>query len=142
MFHKYVPHVHETSPGKNTIFLSIYLPHLRRLVPSSYWTSAGCATLSIQPSPDVISVRQTRDLPPASFRFLVAENTLALDYTLPTTRACSGLAPVRLCPCWAHIKKEMNPVQTEIISFIVDVLLDYRFMISSADFLISPSKCQ
>ncbi|RXV63390.1 hypothetical protein DWB64_00010 [Fusibacter sp. A1] len=55
--------------------------------------------------PDVISVRQTRDLPPASFRFAVTRDTLALSYTLPTTRACSGLAPVGLRPCWAHIKK-------------------------------------
>ena len=105
MFHISVPHVHETSPGKNTIFLSIYLPHLRRLNPSSYWTSACVAALSIQSSPDVISVRQIRDLPLASFRFLVAEDTLALSYTLPTTRACSGLTPVRLFPCWAHNSK-------------------------------------
>ncbi|HAE61544.1 MAG TPA: hypothetical protein DCG38_04325 [Eubacteriaceae bacterium] len=51
----------------------------------------------------MISIRQTRDLPLASFRFLVAKDTLALSYTFPTTRACSGLAPVRLRPCRAHI---------------------------------------
>jgi hypothetical protein len=35
-------------------------------------------------SPNVISVRQTGSLPPASFRFLVTEDTLALDYVLGT----------------------------------------------------------
>jgi len=52
--------------------------------------------------PDVISVRQTRSLPPASFRFLVAEDTLALGYVLGTTNPHSGLSPVRLRPCRAH----------------------------------------
>lgn len=33
--------------------------------------------------------------------------TLALGYTLPTTRACYGLSPIRLRPYWAHIK---NPI--------------------------------
>jgi hypothetical protein len=34
--------------------------------------------------PYVVSVRQTGSLPPASFRFLVAEDTLALGYVLGT----------------------------------------------------------
>jgi len=34
--------------------------------------------------PYVIPVRQTRSLPPASFRFLVTEDTLALGYVLGT----------------------------------------------------------
>ena len=55
--------------------------------------------------PDVIPVRQTGSLPPASFRFLVAEDTLALGYVLGTINPHSGLSPVRLRPCWAHIKK-------------------------------------
>ncbi|HCX65850.1 MAG TPA: hypothetical protein DHN33_11660 [Eubacteriaceae bacterium] len=63
-----------------------------------------CWSFIHQSTPDVISVRQTRDLPPASFRFHVTMDTLALSYTLPTTRACSGLSPVRLHPCRAHLK--------------------------------------
>lgn len=35
--------------------------------------------------PDKISIRQTRDLPPPSFRFLVTGDTLDLGYILPTT---------------------------------------------------------
>lgn len=38
----------------------------------------------------MISVRQTRALPPAFFRFHLTVDTLALGYTLPTTRACYG----------------------------------------------------
>jgi len=34
----------------------------------------------------MISVRQTRDLPPPSFRFVVTHDTLGLGYILPTTR--------------------------------------------------------
>jgi len=52
----------------------------------------------------VISVRQTRALPPAFFRFHLTMDTLALGYTLPTTRVCYGLSPIRLRPYWAHTK--------------------------------------
>jgi len=51
--------------------------------------------------PDVISVRQTRSLPPASFRFLLTVDTLALGYVLGTIYPHSGLSPVRLRPCRA-----------------------------------------
>ncbi|QAT43247.1 CRISPR-associated protein Cas5 [Aminipila luticellarii] len=57
--------------------------------------------------PNVISVRQIGDLPLASFRFHLTMDTLALSYTLPTTRACLGLSPVRLHPCWAHDIKRL-----------------------------------
>jgi hypothetical protein len=55
--------------------------------------------------PYVISVRQTGSLPPASFRFRLAADTLALGYVLGTIYLHSGLSPVRLRPCWAHTKK-------------------------------------
>ena len=42
-----IRHVHEISPGKNTIFPSTYLPHLLQLIPSSYWTSTPLAALSL-----------------------------------------------------------------------------------------------
>ena len=63
--------------------------NLTRLLPASY----------------VISVRQTRVLPPASFRFHLAVDTLALSYALGTINLRSGLSPVRLRPCRAHDKK-------------------------------------
>ncbi|MHB1154755.1 MAG: hypothetical protein ACYC00_20830, partial [Eubacteriales bacterium] len=51
--------------------------------------------------------------PPPSFRFALASDTLGLGYTLPTTRACSGLSPVRLHPCWAHNRTAMNAVRSQ-----------------------------
>jgi len=42
-----IGYVHETSPGKSAIFLSIYLPHLLQLIPSSYWTLTCNAALSL-----------------------------------------------------------------------------------------------
>lgn len=37
----------ETSLGTTRHFLSIYLPHLLQLIPSSYWTLVCLATLSL-----------------------------------------------------------------------------------------------
>ncbi len=78
----------KTSPGKSIIFLSIYLPHLHYLFSSSYRASICYAILPIGPALYVISVRQTRDLPPTSFRFHLTVDTLVLSYTLTTTRSC------------------------------------------------------
>ena len=56
--------------------------------------------VAVQPypslQPDVISVRQTRDLPLPSFRFVVTHNTLGLGYILSTTRVDQGLSPIFL----------------------------------------------
>lgn len=53
----------KTSPGKNAIFLSIYLPHLHEIISSSYWTLTCSAALSSLHALYVISIRRTRDLP-------------------------------------------------------------------------------
>jgi len=55
----------------------------------------------------MISVRQTRDLPRASFRFRIATDTLAFSYVLTANGSHSGLSPVRVRPCWANKKAEM-----------------------------------
>ncbi len=49
-----------------------------------------------------VFVRQTRCLPQTSFRFHLTMDTLVFGCTLPTVRACWGLAPVRICPCRAN----------------------------------------
>lgn len=54
-----------------------------------------------------ISVRQTRCLPLASFRFRLAADTLAFGCNLPTIRAILGLAPFRVCSCWTN-KKDLR----------------------------------
>ncbi|EDV00136.1 hypothetical protein BACCOP_00003 [Phocaeicola coprocola DSM 17136] len=41
-----------------------------------------------------VSVRQTRCLPPASFRFHLTMDTLAIGCMIPAIRAHWGLAPV------------------------------------------------
>ena len=46
-FHTLFPSADETSLGTTRHFLSIYLPHLLQLIPSSYWTLVCCATLSL-----------------------------------------------------------------------------------------------
>ena len=106
----------ETSPGKNAIFRSIYLPHLPYMIPCSYWASACLAVLpSCIAWCDFCSSDQrfahglVCSPYPASFRFHLTMDTLALGYTLLTTRACCGLSPIRLRPYWAHqIKHKKN----------------------------------
>ena len=65
------PHVHETSPVKDMLFPSytclIYFGHFRIAILALYQ----------------VSVRQARCLPPASFRFHLTMDTLALGYTFP-----------------------------------------------------------
>ena len=82
----------QISLGTTRFFLSIYLPHLSRMIPCSYWALACSAVLPSYVTLYVVSIRQTRDLPvvslfphPASFGFAVACVTLAFGYFLPTT---------------------------------------------------------
>ena len=75
----------ETSPGKNAILPSIYLPHLHTLIPCSYWTSACGGALSSDCAFYAVPVRQARGLPPSSFRFRVTADTFDLSYALPAT---------------------------------------------------------
>src|SRR5690625_1261220 len=59
----------------------------------------------------MISVRQTRDLPWASFRFHITVDTLAFSYVLTATWSHSGLSPVRVRPCWANQKNLQETLQ-------------------------------
>jgi len=54
--------------------------------------------------PDVISVVRPEFCLQLSSNYFTMD-TLALGYTLPTTRACYGLSSIRLRLYWAHIKK-------------------------------------
>ncbi len=54
----------------------------------------------------------------AFFSFHLTMDTLALGYTLPTTRACYGLSPIRLRPYWAHHKKQTAPKLLPVFIFI------------------------
>ena len=63
-------------------------------VPNSYRALICDATLPQSYALYEVSVRQTRCLPQASFRFQLAMDTLALGCMIPAIRAHSGLAPV------------------------------------------------
>src|SRR5699024_9997893 len=89
------------------LFPSIYLPYIHRVNCYSYWTSTSFAALSSDVASYMVSVRQTRGLPWASFRFHIAVNTLAFSYMLTATWSHSGLSPFRVRPCWANKKTSL-----------------------------------
>ena len=62
----------------------------------------------------VVSVRQARCLSRASFRFYLAIDTLASDYTLPAIRARLGLSPIRIRSCWTNKKLGHEQAQSLI----------------------------
>ena len=86
--------VRETSPGKNKVFLSTYLPHLLEAIPCSFWISACLAALSLLPaSMRFLSVRPEicLHLPsdPASRR-----SPLVFGYTLPAAGRVRDFHPL------------------------------------------------
>ena len=94
----------QTSPGTTRFFPPIYLPHLSRMTPCSYWASACIAVLPSYVTLYVVSFRQARGLPvvslfphPASFGFHLAMDTLAFGYILPTTGRIRDLHPLETC---------------------------------------------
>ena len=97
-------HFAQISPGTTRFFPSIYLPHLSRVIPCSYWASACMAVLPSRVTSYVVSVRQARGLPvvslfphPASFRFHLTMNTLAFGCILPTTGRIRDFHPLETC---------------------------------------------
>jgi len=64
--------------------------------------------------PYVIPVRQTEVLPSASFRFRLTADTLAVQLTVPTTKACSGLSPPSYRLCRAHT---LRPAGTQAVFY-------------------------
>ena len=69
------------------------------MISDSYRTLSSFADLSSSQALYRISVRQTRCLPPTSFRFYLTIDTLVFGCNLPTIRAAWGLSPVRVCSC-------------------------------------------
>ena len=104
MARKKTPHVREASPGTRTLFLSIHLPYLLHMIPCSYRASTCMAVLP-SCSAFMISVRQARDLPPASFRSHLAVGTLALGYILPATGRIRDFHPLERAPAGRTMKK-------------------------------------
>ena len=102
----------QISPGTTRFFSSIYLPHLSRMIPCSYWALACAAVLPSRVTSYVVSVRQARGLPvvslfphPASFRFHLAMDTLAFGYILPTTGRIKDFHLLETCAAGRTQKK-------------------------------------
>lgn len=112
----------QTSLGTTRFFLSIYLPHLSRMIPCSYWALTWVAVLPSCITLYEISVRQTRDLPvvslfphPASFRFHLTMDTLAFGYILPTTGRIRDFNPLETCA--ARRTTQKNGKETVVTVF-------------------------
>ena len=94
---KKTPYVRRTSPGTRMFLLTIYLPWLLNMLPYSYWALTCLAVLPTY-SAFMVSVRQASDLPPASFRFPVTQDTLALGYILPAVGRIRDFHPLKHAP--------------------------------------------
>lgn len=87
--------------------LTIYLPWLLNMFLYSYWASTCTAALPTY-SAFMISVRQASDLPPASFRFPVTQDTLALGYILPAVGRIRDFHPLKHAPAGRTVMKHGN----------------------------------
>ena len=88
--------------------LTIYLPWLLNMLPYSYWALTCRAALPTY-SAFMISVRQASDLPPASFRFPVTQDTLALGYILPAVGRIRDFHPLKHAPA-GRTRKTAAPI--------------------------------
>ena len=68
----------------------------------------------------MISVRQVKVLPPASFRFHLTMDTLALGYSLPATGRLRDFHPLEYAPAGRTTKKKAP----ETLSFLLLALID------------------
>ena len=69
----------QTSPGKDVIFLSIYLPHLLPFAFGSKDFVLLSRLIQRMVASYEVRVPQTGDLPPTSFRFDLTVDTLVLS---------------------------------------------------------------
>ena len=93
----------------------LYLPHLPKAIPCSYWALFCYANLPSLTALYAISVRQARVLPigrpfnsqnPAFFRFHLTMDTLAFGYILPTTGRIRDFNPLETCAAGRTIKSK------------------------------------
>ena len=74
----------------------------------------------------MISVRQASDLPPASFRFPVTQDTLALGYILPAVGRIGDFHPLKHAPA-GRTKKTADPSATRNGSSFNSCLFELEF---------------
>ena len=88
--------------------LTIYLPWLLYMFPYSFWALTWIAVLPTYAA-FMISIRQASDLPPASFRFPVTQDTLALGYILPAVGRIGDFHPLKHAPAGRTMQKPTLP---------------------------------
>ena len=93
----------QTSLSKINSFHLIYLLYLHLQPSDSMGLSFDMQTCPIVPASYTVSVRQTKTLLAASFRFHLAMDTLAVRLMIPTIKAHWELSSLSYLPCQAHI---------------------------------------
>lgn len=81
------------SSGKNAFFHVMYLPHLHLGIRVALDFTLFCR-LILPRMPDAVSIRQINALPPASFGFHLAVDTLAFGYVLGATSCTRDFHPL------------------------------------------------
>ena len=92
----------ETSPGNALEPSHLYSPHLQLCFPGKYRTLKIIAFSSNIVASYVIPVRRVSALSPASFRFYLAIDTLAVQLMIPLTGLIEDLHLQVQAPCRAH----------------------------------------
>src|SRR5436190_21573406 len=95
----------QTSPGNAHPPSRLCPPHLRTNFPYRYRTSKTFASSYSLHASYAISVRQASLLPAASFRFLLAMDTLAVRLTIPPLGFVGDFHSQVDAPCRAHKTK-------------------------------------
>ena len=83
------------------------------MIPCSYW-ALTCSAVSPSCTAFMVSVRQARVLPPASFRFPVAGDTLAFGYILPTAGRIRDFHPLERAPAGRTKKAHRSHLASDL----------------------------
>ena len=86
-------HVRESSSGKNVFFPTMCLLHLH-LGFRVAWSFILFGILTLPRMPYAVPVRQASGLPPTSFRFRLATDTLVFGYALGATPRARDFHPL------------------------------------------------
>ena len=86
-------HVRESSSGKNVFFPTMCLLHLHLGFRVAWGFVLSCR-LTHPRMPDAVPVRQASGLPPTSFRFRLATDTLVFGYALGATPRARDFHPL------------------------------------------------
>ena len=92
----------QTSPGITHSPSRLCLSDLRHGVPCKYWALHRFARSPRRAASIRFAVRQASALPPASSRFRLATDTLAVQLTLPLAGCVGDFHPQVSPPCRAH----------------------------------------